>query len=647
MGKSLKHEGVTTRIIVTTAQCIQAIKELEALNPKIVGLDIEWSSVKASNEGKTSLIQIGCKQLILLIRLNLIQSIPGELHSFLGNVSILKAGIGVYGDRKKLFNDYKLSVFGCIDINHIFTNKLSIQTRKSLKAKHHKKKIEDLNKNEFKSSFGLNSMHCALFGEPMKYKNINKAYFHQKWNDKELSAEHIHYAADDALVGYKLFLKMIDFIKNENDNEHATYLSLCYGLIDINLMQQQQKKNKNVRNKSFKGHEKKKRDKQLSPIIHCYVCNKEDKQCNFGKYHIVPTQYIMIMKNRDDEKKQCLPQNNTIFVCKQCKKICDKNCEQFKAELCQKYKISNVKNRKQFIKARTSANALTNKELRYKLPIPLQIDMLQQISDYFNLFVQTVYEDNDNDDDEKNENEYKWQWYNSDRRFKEFEDYPDEISDKIELAYAANENTVCFEVYSYKRINKRYRGKDCKGKHGLKEFKTDSMQFECDGCSVSNYPLGTVLIGCRTCNYDLCQKCFALSDWEIEERIKLRKATNKRKTYRITFASMEQQRVTSEYKRGVRRIYKCDQERLKEFGINAFDHLIKVTNYNEKCGISLTTNDIFKCCIDDIKINGSKSVTSLQKEQFHIHAERLLNIIKDRNEFNNLWRQNFIENVKA
>merc|ERR1712087_362451 len=135
-------------------------------------------------------------------------------------------------------------------------------------------------------------------------------------------------------------------------------------------------------------------------------------------------------------------------------------------------------------------------------------DMLRDICFYSNLYFETVYND-------ESESEYKWQWYQNDRRIKEFEDYPIEISDKIEAAYLKKQPTFSFEVYSYKSMDKRYVGKDCKGKHGLKECVADSLRFECDGCSKSNFPLGTVLFGCRTCNYDLCKSCYSLTDTEI------------------------------------------------------------------------------------------------------------------------------------
>eukprot|EP01084_Bolivina_argentea_P184939 318948_1 len=219
--KCIIHEGICTKIAITTKQCIDLINELESYQPKIVGFDIEWSSKTTNNNtnnNKVSLLQIGHKNIIILIRLNLIKNIPGKLHDFLGNIKILKAGIGIYEDKNKLQKDYNLSVHGCVDINHIFNNKLSDEQRYKLKATYYNKAINDLTKQEQNNTFGLNSMCTLLFNSNMKYKNV-KYTFHEQWNDNKLNAKHLHYAADDALIGYKLFIKLMSIINHAQKSE--------------------------------------------------------------------------------------------------------------------------------------------------------------------------------------------------------------------------------------------------------------------------------------------------------------------------------------------------------------------------------------------------------------------------------------------
>eukprot|EP01083_Nonionella_stella_P144724 452339_1 len=54
---------------------------------------------------------------------------------------------------------------------------------------------------------------------------------------------------------------------------------------------------------------------------------------------------------------------------------------------------------------------------------------------------------------------------------------------------------------------------NCPGKHGLKQFRTPSAKWWCDGCTAisgnkSQLAEETIMFGCRTCKYDLCDSCF-------------------------------------------------------------------------------------------------------------------------------------------
>eukprot|EP01083_Nonionella_stella_P139334 424841_1 len=54
---------------------------------------------------------------------------------------------------------------------------------------------------------------------------------------------------------------------------------------------------------------------------------------------------------------------------------------------------------------------------------------------------------------------------------------------------------------------------NCPGEHGLEQFVTPQATFACDGCTAtsgnkSQLPEGTIMFGCRTCSYDLCDSCF-------------------------------------------------------------------------------------------------------------------------------------------
>ena len=46
----------------------------------------------------------------------------------------------------------------------------------------------------------------------------------------------------------------------------------------------------------------------------------------------------------------------------------------------------------------------------------------------------------------------------------------------------------------------------CMADHALERFATTNPSFSCDACS-SVLPLGTWMMSCRQCNYDLCDRC--------------------------------------------------------------------------------------------------------------------------------------------
>eukprot|EP01084_Bolivina_argentea_P265190 449413_1 len=108
------HDGIRTMIVSDTASCIQAINDLKKLNPYILGLDCEWVG-----NHKVSLLQLGHSKLIVLIRIHKLKTIPVELIGLMNNNKILKTGVGIYNDIKKLRNDYMINVNGVVDINHI------------------------------------------------------------------------------------------------------------------------------------------------------------------------------------------------------------------------------------------------------------------------------------------------------------------------------------------------------------------------------------------------------------------------------------------------------------------------------------------------------------------------------------------------
>ncbi|KAH9518419.1 Exonuclease 3'-5' domain-containing protein 2, partial [Bulinus truncatus] len=82
---------------------------------KVLGLDCEWVS-----KNKVALLQLASPaKSCILIRLNkFLSPFPVSFQTLLADKSILKVGVAVVDDAKKLNRDYGLHVKGCVDLRH-------------------------------------------------------------------------------------------------------------------------------------------------------------------------------------------------------------------------------------------------------------------------------------------------------------------------------------------------------------------------------------------------------------------------------------------------------------------------------------------------------------------------------------------------
>ncbi|KAF7310627.1 3'-5' exonuclease domain-containing protein [Mycena chlorophos] len=96
----------------------QAERALATFSGPICGIDIEWrpNYVKGQVENPVALLQLSNADTILLLHLHHMKVIPAGLQMFLEDPSILKAGVGIQGDAKKLYKDYGLNMTGCLDL---------------------------------------------------------------------------------------------------------------------------------------------------------------------------------------------------------------------------------------------------------------------------------------------------------------------------------------------------------------------------------------------------------------------------------------------------------------------------------------------------------------------------------------------------
>ena len=79
----------------------------QALKGPLMSLDCEWVNTKAMANGKIALLQLADSYgTCLLLRLNILKTIPDYITAILTSPKILKVGVNIQGDISKLHHEY-------------------------------------------------------------------------------------------------------------------------------------------------------------------------------------------------------------------------------------------------------------------------------------------------------------------------------------------------------------------------------------------------------------------------------------------------------------------------------------------------------------------------------------------------------------
>ncbi|XP_060076578.1 exonuclease 3'-5' domain-containing protein 2-like [Ylistrum balloti] len=191
---------------------------------KVLGFDCEW--VFHGRRHPVALLQLATQEgVCALIRTFRISTFPSSLQQLLKDRSILKVGVAPKDDAKKLFQDYGLSVHGCIDLRHMLFRVRGIYQC---------------------SSIGLQGVAEGVLGVTI---NKDKSVRCGNWEADILSSRQKEYAADDAIVAVDIFTHLVlakllnrrpdadsmqsDVFVNES-RFWRTSRSLCQGVVDAN-----------------------------------------------------------------------------------------------------------------------------------------------------------------------------------------------------------------------------------------------------------------------------------------------------------------------------------------------------------------------------------------------------------------------------
>ncbi|KAL8583989.1 hypothetical protein ACOMHN_048596 [Nucella lapillus] len=208
--------------IVSTAeewdQCFNQLLR-DAEKTKMLGIDCEWVMKRP-----VALLQIASSSgVCVLVRLFKLghAGIPQSLKTLLSDRSILKLGVAVNDDAKKLLRDYDLKLIGCVDLRHILQ-----RVRGVYKCR----------------SWGLQGLAKGVLNFTLS-KDFRVRC--GNWEAHHLSPRQTEYAALDALVAVDIFTHLVVAkVTGTDPQSHpqsaaqvtlssflATSRSLCQGIL--------------------------------------------------------------------------------------------------------------------------------------------------------------------------------------------------------------------------------------------------------------------------------------------------------------------------------------------------------------------------------------------------------------------------------
>ncbi|KAJ1310181.1 hypothetical protein OPQ81_006925 [Rhizoctonia solani] len=156
------------------------------------GFDLEWkpSFVRGRPESPIALLQLARPDQILLIQLTSMKKFPSRLRDVLEDYRIVKAGVGIAGDAKKLWRDYGVSLLGAVELSKL--------ARVADTPRWAGTKPDEL--------IGLARLVEIYHShQMMKSKKVKLSNWEQKLDSKQ-----IEYAASDALAGAIIYRHLLN-----------------------------------------------------------------------------------------------------------------------------------------------------------------------------------------------------------------------------------------------------------------------------------------------------------------------------------------------------------------------------------------------------------------------------------------------------
>lgn len=168
------------------------------LNEPVLGFDLEWEQyARLETSGikkNVSLIQIAAEDKIMLIHVACFQGdkaerlMPPTLRTILENPNVIKAGVNVNGDAKRMLMFFDIQMKGVFELSHMYRLVKYSTTQPSLM--------------NFKFVSLAEQVHTVLLLPLLKSEVRTSAW------SRALTPQQANYAAADAYAGYRLFHKL-------------------------------------------------------------------------------------------------------------------------------------------------------------------------------------------------------------------------------------------------------------------------------------------------------------------------------------------------------------------------------------------------------------------------------------------------------
>ncbi|KAI8983422.1 ribonuclease H-like domain-containing protein [Trametes punicea] len=165
-----------------------ANKAISQLDTKVLGFDLEWKPnyIKGMPENPVALVQLASEHLILLIHVSYMCTFPEKLRELLADATVVKAGVGIQKDCKKLYYDHGVDTRNCVD--------LSLLARTVDNSRW---------KGNYSSPIGLSRL-CETYEE----RTLQKGRVQRSNWELPLDLRQQQYAANDCHAGLTLYTRL-------------------------------------------------------------------------------------------------------------------------------------------------------------------------------------------------------------------------------------------------------------------------------------------------------------------------------------------------------------------------------------------------------------------------------------------------------